>query len=170
MVMIYPINDQIAAFLSEIVDPDTGEISEFYTDEMIAKKLQEIKMEFDDKIVELRNAYKDSMAIAEALKKEKMALGKRQSAEEGNAKRIGKLIGYLLDGKSFKKGTCKIGWRKSEELVLDDHFIEWALNNASEYLRYKDPEPKKDDIKSAIKSGVKFSHCYLQPKQNIQVK
>ena len=168
--MIYPVDQQIAEFLAGITDPETGEISEFVTEEMISEKLEKIKMEFDDKIVELRNAYIDSNATAEALKAEKIKLEKRQKVEESNAKRIKNFIGYLLHGEKFAKGTCKISYRKTEEVALDDQFVEWAKEHADEYLRYKDPEPKKDDIKSAIKNGMQFEHAEIKQKVSVLIK
>lgn len=168
--MIYPLSDQIAAFLSSITDAETGEIFDYVTEDMIKDALAEIQMDFDDKIVELRNAYIDATAVAKALKDEKLKLEKRQSTEEKNAERIKGFIAYLLNGEKFQKGTCKIGWRKSEELVCDEDFVEWAKEHADDYLKYTEPTPKKKEIMTAIKGGVVFDHAYIRQKNNIQVK
>lgn len=166
--MIYPVGEQIAQFFSEITDIETGEI--LLSEEEIDKRLMEINLDFDEKIVQLRNAYVNSVAEAEALKTEKMKLEKRQKVAEHAAERTKGFLAYLLQGEPFQNGVCKIGWRKSEELVCDEEFVEWAKEHADDYLKYSDPVPKKKDILSAMKSGVEFEHVTIQKKNNIQVK
>lgn len=166
--MIYPVGEQIAQFFSEITDVETGEI--LLSEEEIEKRLTEINMDFDDKIVQLRNAYVNSVAEADALKHEKLNLEKRQKVAERSAERTKGFLNYLLQGEPFQNGVCKIGWRKSEELVCDEQFVEWAKEHADDYLKYSDPVPKKKDILSAMKSGVAFEHVTIQKKNNIQVK
>ena len=166
--MIYPVNEQISQFFSEITDIETGEI--LLSDEEIEKRLAEINMSFEDKIMELRNIYINSVASAEALKREKLNLEKRQKVEEHSAERTKGFMAYLLQGEPFQNGICKIGWRKSEELVCDDEFIEWAKENADDYLKYTEPVPKKKEILSAMKSGMQFEHVEIKKKNNIQVK
>ena len=168
--MIYPVDEQIAQFFAEITDPETGEIYNGFTEEEIAERLAKIKLDFDETIVQLRNVYINSTANALALKTEKMNLEKRQRVEEHTAERTKGFLAYLLQGEPFQNGVCKIGWRKSEELVCDDEFIEWAKEHADDYLKYTDPVPKKKDILSAMKSGVQFEHVSIQKKNNIQVK
>lgn len=166
--MIYPVGEQIAQFFSEITDIETGEI--LLSEEEIDKRLMEINLDFDEKIVQLRNAYVNSVSEAEALKTEKMKLEKRQKVAEHAAERTKGFLAYLLQGEPFQNGVCKIGWRKSEELVCDEEFVEWAKEHADDYLKYSDPVPKKKDILSAMKSGVEFEHVTIQKKNNIQVK
>ena len=166
--MIYPVGEQVAQFFSEITDIETGEI--LLSEEEIDKRLMEINLDFDEKIVQLRNAYVNSVAEAEALKTEKMKLEKRQKVAEHAAERTKGFLAYLLQGEPFQNGVCKIGWRKSEELVCDEEFVEWAKEHADDYLKYSDPVPKKKDILSAMKSGVEFEHVTIQKKNNIQVK
>ena len=166
--MIYPVGEQIAQFFSEITDIETGEI--LLSEEEIDKRLMEINLGFDEKIVQLRNAYVNSVAEAEALKTEKMKLEKRQKVAEHAAERTKGFLAYLLQGEPFQNGVCKIGWRKSEEVVCDEEFVEWAKEYADDYLKYSDPVPKKKDILFAMKSGVEFEHVTIQKKNNIQVK
>lgn len=166
--MIYPVSEQISQFFSEITDIETGEI--LLSDEEIEKRLAEINMTFEDKIMELRNIYINSLASAEALKREKLNLEKRQKVEERSAERTKGFMAYLLQGEPFQNGICKIGWRKSEELVCDEDFVEWAKEYADDYLKYYEPVPMKKDILSAMKSGVHFEHVTIQKKNNIQVK
>ena len=65
-------------------------------------------------------------------------------------------------------------YRASEEVVYDDdnadQFIEWAEENAPELLTYKKPEPKKMDIKKAIKAGKVIEFAIIKTKKNLIIK
>ena len=81
-----------------------------------------------------------------------------------------RLLFWLLQGEKWKNARHTISYRKSAELVLDDDFIPWAEVNAPGLLRFKEPEPMKDEIKMAIKNGTFFDHAHLEEKTNIQIK
>ena len=165
--MIYPINEMIENLLASAVDEDTGEL--LLTDEELEAKLGEIRMEFDDKIEVLRNEYIHRTAEAEALKEERKRLGDRQKRAEASADRVKRFLAYLLKGEKFERGAVKISYRKSEELVVDDGFIEWADENRRELLKIT-PEVRKADVKRAIKSGEVFEFAHIEQKNNIQVR
>lgn len=165
--MIYPISQMIEELMASAVDEDTGEI--LIPDEELQQKLEELQMSFDDKIVELRNDVINKTAEAEALKREKQKLAERQKFAENRAERAKRFLAWLLKGESFQKDTVKISYRKSEEVIVDDSFVEWAAVNAPGLLKIE-PEPRKADIKKAIKNGTCFEHAHLEEKRNIQVK
>lgn len=168
--MIYPINQQIADFFAQITDPETGEISEMFSDEAIEKKLEEINISFEEKVEQLRNAFINQMAESEAIKNEKIRLAKRQAVVEHKAERTKGFLRYLLQGQPFQNGACKINYRKSKEVVCDEDFIDWAMLNAPDLLSYQAPKPNKADIKFAILNGMTVEHASLVEKDNIQVK
>lgn len=166
--MIYPINQQIEELLNSFIDEETGELT--CTEEEMQAKIETLQMEFNEKIVQLRNKYINCQSEAEALKKEKMKLAARQTAAEKEAERAKRFIAWLLKGEKFQDGAVKISYRKSEEVVADDGFIEWASVNAPGLLNFKAPEPRKADIKAALKAGHFIEHVSLVEKQNVQVK
>lgn len=168
--MIYPIDQQIADFFAEITDPDTGEISELISEDVIEKKLAEINIGFDEKVEQLRNAYINQIAESEAIKAEKQRLAKRQAVAEHKAERTKGFLRYLLQGQPFQNGACKINYRKSVEVVCDDDFVEWAMTYAPDLLTYQTPKPNKVDIKIALQNGMAIDHASLVEKNNIQVK
>lgn len=169
---IYPVNEQIEELLLSAVDEETGEL--LMTDEELQKQIEAIQMDFDDKIVDLRNEYINLTAEAEALKAEKQKLATRQSRAEKQAERLKRWLAYLLKGEKFQKDTVKISYRKSEEVKFDDDdpkkFVEWAQKNHPELLTVKDPEPSKSEIKKAIKAGMEVNFAKVEPKNNIQIK
>ena len=166
--IIYPISEAIENLLASAVDEETGEV--LLTEEELQEQLERLQIDFDQKIVELRNAYINLTAEAAALKAEKLNLAERQSKAEKAAERTKRFLAYLLKGEKFQSGVCKIGWRKSEELVCDDGFVEWASEHCPYYLNFRQPEPRKADLKQAIKQGTKFQFVSLVEKNNIQIK
>ena len=174
---IYPINEQIEKLMESAVDEDTGEL--LMGEEELQQAIEQLQMDFDEKIVELRNEYINLTAEAEAIKTEKLKLAARQSRAEKQAERLKRWLSYLLKGEKFQKDAVKISYRKSDEVVFDkdedgnektDAFVEWADKNFPSLLNYKKPEPIKAEIKKAIKAGMEVDFAHLVDKQNIQIK
>lgn len=171
--MIYPINQQLEELLESFVDEETGELT--CTEEEMQNAVSRIKMDFDEKIKALRNSYMQTKLDAECIAAEASALwklqqetSKRANAKKNKAERTKRFIAWLLQGEKFDKDGVKIGYRKSEEVVLDDGFVEWALQCAPELL--KAPEVKKQDVKTAIKNGYSIMFAHIEQKNNIQIK
>ena len=170
--MIYPIAEQLEQLMESFVDPETGEL--IASEEEMQTAIEQLQLDFDAKIVDLRNEYINRISEAEAIKAERAKLMIRQKRAEESAERLKRWLAWLLKGEKFKEGACTISYRASEEVVFDDdnsdQFIEWAADHAPELLTYKKPEPKKADIKRAIKAGKVIKFAHIQSKQNVQIK
>lgn len=165
---LYPINQSIEDLIASSIDEETGELT--LSDEEMAAEMARLQMEFDEGITELRNEFINLSAYAEALKNEKQSLARRQRIAEAQAERTKRFLAYLLKGEKYQNGTVSISYRKSQEVVCDDEFVEWAAVYAPGLLSFKAPEPRKADIKAAMKRGQAFEHCHLETRNNIQVK
>jgi len=171
--MIYPLDNMISGFMLTCIDNDTGEL--FCTEEEMQEGIKNLEMEFDRKIIGLRNLYlsleldaKKVDAEAELFYNEYKDKKKRASSLHNRAERIKRFIAYLLQGEKFEKDGAKISYRKSDECVLDDNFTEWAIENAKELLKW---EPRKTDVKEAIKSGLyEDIPAHIEERRNIQIK
>lgn len=183
--MIYPINESLERLMESFTDPETGELKEEWidpetgevyplTEDLMNTLVEMFQMEFDEKIVELRNQYINLTAEAEAIKAEKMKLADRQKKAEDRAERTKRWLAYLLKGEKFQKDAVRISYRRSEEVKFDnddpEKFVLWADKNFPSLLKYADPVPKKDDIKKAIKAGMEVDFAHIEPKNNILVK
>lgn len=165
--MIYPIDQMIDDLIVSSLDPETGEL--ILSDEELEAKINDLHMSFDEKIDQLASEVKNLKAEAADIRDEKMKLAARQARVEKQMERTKRFLAYLLRGERFKNGRHNISYRKSEELVLDENFIPWAEANAPGLLRIE-PEPRKADIKAALKNGLVFDYAHLEEKSNIQVK
>ena len=174
---IYPIAESLERLMESFIDPDTGELTA--TEEEMQAAIEQMQMDFDEKIIELRNEYINLTAEAEAIKNERAKLEIRQKRAEDAADRLKRWLAYLLKGEKFNLGACKISYRKSEEVVFEkdengkektEQFVLWADKNFPSLLSYQKPKPNKTEIKKALDAGQKVDFAKIQSRQNIQVK
>lgn len=154
MATLYEINEEIL----NCVDTETGEIID-------AEKLSQLQMDFEDKVEGIALWIKNLLSDAAAIKAEKDKLNERQKVCENKAKNLKEYLSGFLAGQKFKTPRVAISYRKSESVnVLDIGKI------PDEYLKYKDPEPDKTAIKSAIKYGQTIDGVELVVNHNMQIK
>lgn len=152
---------EIDSAILDCVDVETGEIFD-------AVKFEELAMERDVKIENICLWIKNLKAEAEALKAEKDAFAQRQKAAENKMESLKKYIASYLDGAPFKTAKCAVSFRKSESVEIDEGVN--VANIPDEYLRFKEPEVNKTELKKALKAGKRIEGVSLVEKQNIQIK
>lgn len=170
--MIYPLDMQIEMLMASFVDEDTGELK--CSEEEMQTAMADLEMDFDKKILALRNSYLETEleakridAEAKVLRDEAANAQKRGNAKHNRADRIKRFIAYLLQGEKFDKEGARITYRKSEECIYEDRFVAWCKQNRPELL---DMKIKKADVKAAIKAGDKLSYVTLEERRHIQIK
>ena len=144
--------------IMECVDMETGEI----VDE---EKLNELEMARTEKIENIVLWIKNLKAEAVALKAEKDAFAVRQKAAENKAASLSEYVSRALNGNKFETAKCKISFRLSEVLEIEEGAVV-----PEEYLRYKEPEINKAELKKQVKAGLEIKGVSLVTKQNIQIK
>jgi hypothetical protein len=149
---------EIDSAILDCVDVETGEIF----DEV---KFEELALERDVKIENICLWIKNLKAEAEALKAEKDVFAQRQKATENKMESLKKYISAYLDGAAFKTAKVAVSFRKSESIEVDE-----GANIPDEYLRFKEPEVNKTELKKALKDGKHIEGVSLVEKQNIQIK
>lgn len=154
MANLYEINNQIL----DCVDMETGEIVDM-------DKLQELQLEFDQKVEGIACWIKNLLSEAKALKEEKNNLEARQKACENKAESLKNYLQTVLGGQKFKTPKVSISYRKSEQVQVED-----ISKLSNEYLKFEDPKVDKTKIKQDLKAGVKLQGVQLVEKQNIQIK
>lgn len=138
--------------------------------------LEMIEAEFDDKAENIAVLAKQLTAEAEIIKKEEVSLARRRMARENAVKR---LKGYLLqsmeatDRRKIDKPRARISLRNNPESVQienDTEFINWAMNNREDLLRYKDPEISKSAVKQALNDGEEIPGASLVRTKSVLIK
>lgn len=155
---LYEIEDAILNCL----DPETGEI----IDEAL---FDELNMKREEKIENILLAVKNLTAEAKAIKEEELNLAKRRKVAENKAESLKNFVAGILDGATFRTPRVAATWRKSEAVVVGS-VSDLMKNNLDDYLKYKEPEADKTKIKAALKSGVKIPGCYIEERNNLNIK
>ncbi len=149
---------EIDAAILDCVDVETGEVFD-------ADKFDELNLTREAKIENICLWIKNLKAEAEALKAEKEAFAQRQKAAENKMESLKRYISGYLDGTAFESAKVKVSFKKSESLEISEEAV-----IPDEYLRFKEPEVNKADLKKAIKEGLTIGGVWIEEKNNIQIK
>ena len=102
----------------------------------------------------------------EIWKREKQRIERVQKRHERTAEWLRRNLGTCLQiaGKTskFTHNFRTFRFQKSTAVEITD-----ITKIPEEYLRHKDPEPKKDEIKRALKDGKVIEGAHLEPKMNL---
>lgn len=157
MATLYELADALRGFDLDI-DEETGEITNM-------DDLDAIEMEFRDKVENVALMIKNFLSDAEAYKREKESFAKKEQTAKNKAERLKSYLAGNLGGEKFKSDRVTISYRKSDSVEITD-----AASIPVEYLRTKEPEPNKAEIKKALKAGKEVSGAVLVEKESIQIK
>lgn len=149
---------EIDSAILDCVDEETGEIFDI-------ERFDALSIERDAKIENIALWIKNLRAEAEALKEEKDNFAKRQKAAETKMESLKRYLEGYLEGTPFSTTKVKVSFRKSESVDYDD-----VYKIPDEFIKIKEPEVKKAELKKALKDGMKFEGVRLVEKQNIQIK
>lgn len=160
---LYEIDAGIQELLSE-VDPETGELIADY------EALDALLMEREAKIENIVLFIKNLSSDVRELKAEEAALAERRKKAEKKAERLREYVSHALGGERFQTPRCCVSFRKSAALELGEGFTEWAKEHADTLLRYKEPEPDKAAIKSALAGGAEIPEAKLVQNTTMTIK
>lgn len=149
---------EIDSAILDCMDLETGEIFD-------VDRFEELNLERAVKIENICLWIKNLKAEIEALKAEKDAFAKRQKSAENKMESLKQYISGYLEGTAYESAKVKVSFRKSEALDI----MEGAII-PDEYLKFKEPDVDKVELKKALKSGVQIPGVYIVENQNIQIK
>ena len=161
---LYDIDSRLNELLENSVDPDTGELL------IDPEELEALQMERDTKVENIALYIKNIKALAEDIKAEEDNLAARRKVLTNKAERLSSYLNDALAGQPFMTARVDIRYRKSNSLQLDDSFVEWAMANNSELLRYKQPEPDKKAITASLKAGETIPYANIVERLNMTIK
>jgi len=147
---LYEISAAIENAFMDCIDPETGEIVGD------TSALDDLQIQREEKIENIALFIKNLKAEAEAIQNEERKLKSRRQACENHADWLKKYLANNLQGEKFKSARVSISWRKSQAVEVEDV---WKL--PAEYIRMADPEPKKTEIKEALKQGIEIPGAEL---------
>ena len=160
---LYDIDQEIL----DCVDLETGEILD-------TERLNALQMERERKLEGVALWVKDLKAEAAAVKEEADKLTARKRALDN---KITALQGWLLialEGEKLKTPRCNVYQMHNKRLSVEDEtkLIEFlqTLEEPERFLRFREPELKKDEIKKALKDGTIIPGAELEETESVVIK
>lgn len=163
------------------VDDDGNVIEnvEAYRADMLATwrgTLEGISGEFDEKAGNIGAYIKNLKSDCEQLKKEETVLKSRRRIKENALERM---LSYLLDEmnaagkKKVESPQAVISVRNNPESVNipdEQKFIAWAEEHNDSLLKYAQPEIRRTEVKTLLKSGQELPGAALTRTQSVIIK
>jgi len=158
---LYDLRDFYAEALENAIDED-GQI----VDEDLFNFLKEIDDEKKNKVLNVACMIKSCLAEAEAFKAEKKTLEHRQKVLINKADSLTRyLVDNVKEGEKFKDARAAITWSQSSFVAIG-----CPVEDLPEEFQKVVRTAKKTDIKAKIKAGGDVTYCFIDTKQNIQIK
>ena len=148
-------------------DAETGEILD-------AAKLAALEMERERKLEGVTLWVKDLSAEAAAVKEEADKLTARKRALDKKITALKSWLLIALDGQKLKTPRCSVYYTHTPKLSVEDEekligFLK-TLDEPERFLRFKEPELKRDDIKKALKDGTIIPGASLEETESVVIK
>ena len=151
----------------DCVDLETGEILD-------TEKLDALQMERERKLEGVALWIKDMKAEAAAVKEEADKLTARKKALENKMEGLKAWLLMALDGEKLKTPRCNVYQTHNQRVAVADEaklisFLQ-TLEEPEKFLRFKDPELKRDEIKKALKDGTIIPGASLEETESVVIK
>ena len=153
---------EIDQALLSLIDPDTGEISDF-------DAFAGLQMEREAKVESMALWVKNLNAEADAIKAEKDNLADREKSLRNKIKRLRNYLSEILQGEKFSSPKVAISYRKSTAVEIADE-AEFISRGPKEYLIPQPPKIDKKAISASLKAGKEIPGASLVERNNIQIK
>jgi len=160
---IYEIDQDIL----DCVDMETGEILD-------TERLNTLQMERDKKLEGVALWVKDLSAEAAAVKEEADKLTARKRALDNKITAIKSWLLIALDGEKLKTPRCNVYQTHSQRVSVADEeklisFLK-TLEEPERFLKFREPELRKDEIKKALKEDFEIPGAALETTESVVIK
>lgn len=151
----------------DCVDMETGEILD-------VERLDALQIERERKLEGVALWEKDLQAEANAVKEEADKLMARKRALDNKIAALKSWLLIKLNGEKLKTPRCNVYQLRSSRVSVEDEaelirFLQ-TLNDPEQFLRFKEPELRKDEIKKALKSGTIIPGAELEETESVVIK
>ena len=160
---LYDIDQEIL----DCVDLETGEILD-------SAKLDALQMERERKLEGVALWIKDLKAEASAVKEEADKLNARKKSLENKMDGLKNWLSYALCGEKLKTARCNVYYTHNQRLAVADEgkLVEFlkTLKEPEQFLKFSEPELRRDEIKKALKDGYEIPGAALEQTESVVIK
>lgn len=158
---LFNIDVEIERLSEHLIDEETGEINE-----EVMEQLDQLQMDREKKLENIGCLIKAKMAEAEAHDAEMKTQKKWRDSRLKEVDRLMAYAGLVLNGEKFETTKVKFGWKKSTGVVIPDESLV-----PDEYCSFEtERKPMKAEIKILLKSGEEVPGCFLEERNNLNIK
>ena len=160
---LYEIDQEIL----DCVDMETGEILD-------SAKLDALQMERERKLEGVALWVKDLSYEAQMVKEEADKLTARKRALDNKVSALKMWLLMALEGQKLKTPRCNVYQTHSQRVAVADEkklidFLQ-TLEEPEKFLRFQEPELRKDEIKKALKDGTIIPGAELEETESVVIK
>ena len=160
---LYDIDQEIL----DCVDMETGEILD-------SEKLTALQMERDRKLEGVALWIKDLNYEAQMVKEEADKLTARKRALDNKITGLKMWLLVALDGEKLQTPRCNVYQTHNQKLAVADEkklisFLQ-TLDEPERFLKFPEPELRKDEIKKALKEDYEIPGAALETTESVVIK
>ena len=160
---LYDIDQEIL----DCVDQETGEILD-------SEKLTALQMERDRKLEGVALWIKDLNYESAMIKEETDKLTARKRALDNKITGLKMWLLIALDGEKLKTPRCNVYQTHNQRLAVEDEqklisFLQ-TLEDPERFLKFPEPELRKDEIKKALKDDYEIPGATLETTESVVIK
>ena len=160
---LYDIDQEIL----DCVDQETGEILD-------SEKLTALQMERDRKLEGVALWIKDLNYESAMIKEEADKLTARKRALDNKITGLKMWLLIALDGEKLKTPRCNVYQTHNQKLAVEDEkklirFLQ-TLEDPERFLKFPEPELRKDEIKKALKDDYEIPGATLETTESVVIK
>ena len=160
---LYDIDQEIL----DCVDQETGEILD-------SEKLTALQMERDRKLDGVALWIKDLNYESAMIKEETDKLTARKRALDNKITGLKMWLMIAMDGEKLKTPRCNVYQTHNQRLVVVDEqqlisFLQ-TLEDPERFLKFPEPELRKDEIKKALKDDYEIPGATLETTESVVIK
>ena len=160
---LYEIDQEIL----ECVDMESGEILD-------SDRLTALQMERERKLEGVALWVKDLSYEAQMIKEEADKLNARKKALENKMEGLKAWLLMALNGEKLNTPRCKVYQTHSQRVAVADEekLIRYlqTIENPERFLRFREPELRKDEIKKALKDRIEIPGATLEETESVVIK
>lgn len=158
---LYEIDQNITA----LVDPETGEVADF-------EAFAELQEAWVNKVENTILYIKNLTAEAKAIKDEIAVLTERKQRADKTAARLEELINRVLEGQPFETPRCKVSYRNSKSLAVEDEtaLARWLVLQGHKDAVKQTTTVSKKAVTDLIKEGVEVPFAKVEEKRSMSIK
>ena len=142
--------------------------NEEITEEFLEKAAEDVEDELQEKLLNIAKLCKNIKGNKAMIKEERDRLKNKETILDNQLKSLENYTKLCLNNAGLKKmdlGVFKISLRKSESTEITDLSL-----IPKEFLKFKDPEPNKTEIKKAIKEGREIQGAVIIENESLVIK